>query len=115
MRVSLAMLGLGCSEGSTSPTNTTERTDSATQTTGPTAPAPFECGEDKLCTGQQYCEVFTPGAAPDTGGVVLTYTCVDAPAACGGVPSCACLATEYACADTCNDTGPGVVCEWAGA
>ena len=89
------------------PTTTSSSTNSST-----TPPADFACG-DQTCSGDQYCEVFTPGVPPETGEVEVEYTCVDAPASCSGVPDCTCVASEEACSLDCQDDGDGVICDFA--
>ena len=99
---------LACEESGTSAPNTPPPT--GTNTTPP--PVTFACGDEE-CTLSQYCERFTPGVPPDTGQVEVTYSCREAPDTCGTQVDCACLSQVEGCMEDCDDTEPGVVCDFA--
>lgn len=67
-------------------------------------PAPcFDCGDLRCRQDTEYCQHTTGGAPPGLD----VYECVDAPDACGTMPSCACI--DEPGGSTCDDSGDGVV------
>lgn len=85
-----------------------EATDTGSGTNTSTRQA-FSCGE-LTCDPDQFCEELVPGVKPETGSVASSFACTDAPAACSGVPTCACVSGEAACATDCDESGDGVHC-----
>ena len=70
------------------------------------------CG-DVVCSVDQYCYTFTHGANPDSGSGVDGPECVDAPAECDGIATCACIQATAECSD-CTETD-GIRCDVYGA
>ena len=62
----------------------------------------FACGDTFCMEGVAYCE----RQASDLIGSADSYECKPIPAACGGTPSCECLAEET-CGTTCTEDGGG--------
>jgi hypothetical protein len=52
--------------------------------------APFACG-DKTCAASRYCSDTNVPTHNGDGGAVQIYDCKDAPPACAGKPTCACV------------------------
>lgn len=67
-------------------------------------PPTFDCGK-VICDADQVCLHWDiPDTAPPDAG----HGCVDAPAACEGVPTCDCA--DDVCLSECDDAGDGVSC-----
>ena len=110
LMIPFLVLFAGCGgASSTSPTSSadtsTESGDASTETTGETAyeaaadapdvtidakPGTFSCGS-KTCTfPAEYCLISSGGPV----GAETSYACKPAPAACGGIATCACVDAE---------------------
>jgi hypothetical protein len=77
-----------------------------------TDPETFAC-EELTCEAGQVCVIGYGGAPPPEGEDNVHPSCVDAPAACAGAPTCECVVAADLCptgpAD-CDESGEGVVC-----
>lgn len=67
-------------------------------------PESFACGK-VICQADEICLHWE---IPDTAPVDSNHGCVEAPAACDDVPTCACAGDV--CLEDCADDGDGVSC-----
>ena len=65
----------------------------------------FRCGWGYCQHNVQYCHAQVGGAITNPG----SYVCYALPAACGGVPSCACVAGSATISTICNTNANGDV------
>jgi hypothetical protein len=80
-------------------------------------PDTFACGK-VLCTAGEICVDRPPGVAFPDGGTPppdAYLSCEPAPAACTGLPTCACAADSRPATDPCSTKIAGVTCADDGA